>query len=413
MAHEPDLLERLEVAVDRRHVHVAPAIRSAVSGSSVAYSASSTSRRAVESRSPRERTTAAAASRSGASTSGTALCGRGIVVATANACSCEPTPPSARRQRPPGRSATPPSLGGSRSGTSTRRPAARAGARCARAAGGSGTRRPTARRCRARGRRASRAQSSAVASASAWWKRVGDRADARRRAPTSRAIARIVSPRVEHAGDGGERVGAALGGVARGLELHRRLALVGDLERAGRRARATASNSRPDRGRQRRRRAGLRHPPDGAPALRVDAAAAAARRRPAAISHAHAIRHGSRTAGRRRAAGPATGGRRARSRAGRRPGSRRPRPCRRCPSPAPSKIAPTAGAGLAVLGQAGGQVGVVVLDRDVLDALARERVRGREVVGVQVVRDDLRRDREQPLEVRDALLRTSRASRRS
>ena len=46
-------------------------------------------------------------------------------------------------------------------------------------------------------------------------------------------------------------------------------------------------------------------------------------------------------------------------------------------------------AALAVLGQAGGEVRVVVLHADELDALARERVGGREVVRVQVVRDDL------------------------
>ena len=46
---------------------------------------------------------------------------------------------------------------------------------------------------------------------------------------------------------------------------------------------------------------------------------------------------------------------------------------------------------------------VVVLDGDRGNAVALERQRGRRVVRVQVVRDELRRDREQPLEVRDAL----------
>ena len=59
--------------------------------------------------------------------------------------------------------------------------------------------------------------------------------------------------------------------------------------------------------------------------------------------------------------------------------------------------------GLAVLGQAGGQVGVVVLDADQLDVVALERVLGRQVLGMQVVGDDLRLDREQPLEVLDPL----------
>ncbi len=69
----------------------------------------------------------------------------------------------------------------------------------------------------------------------------------------------------------------------------------------------------------------------------------------------------------------------------------------------PSKIAPIAGPRLAVLGQAGGEVGVVVLHADELDAVALERVLRREVLGVQVVGDDLGLDREQPLEVLDAL----------
>ena len=47
---------------------------------------------------------------------------------------------------------------------------------------------------------------------------------------------------------------------------------------------------------------------------------------------------------------------------------------------------------------------MVVLDRDGLHALAGERVAGREVVGVLVVRDHLGHDREQPLEVLDPRL---------
>ncbi len=46
---------------------------------------------------------------------------------------------------------------------------------------------------------------------------------------------------------------------------------------------------------------------------------------------------------------------------------------------------------LAVLGEAGGEVRVVVLHRDLLDALALQRVLGREVLRVQVVGDELRR----------------------
>ena len=58
-----------------------------------------------------------------------------------------------------------------------------------------------------------------------------------------------------------------------------------------------------------------------------------------------------------------------------------------------------------VLGQAGCEVGVVVLDADRPHALAFQRVPRREVVGVQVVHDDFGRDREQALEVLDALLK--------
>ena len=57
---------------------------------------------------------------------------------------------------------------------------------------------------------------------------------------------------------------------------------------------------------------------------------------------------------------------------------------------------------LAVLGQHRRQVGVVVLHAHVGDVLAGERVGRRQVVGVQVVGHDLRRDREEPLEVRHA-----------
>jgi hypothetical protein len=60
-------------------------------------------------------------------------------------------------------------------------------------------------------------------------------------------------------------------------------------------------------------------------------------------------------------------------------------------------------AGLAVLGQAGGQVGVVVLHADELQALLLARPRGREVVRVQVVGHDLRRHGQQAPEVLDRL----------
>ena len=61
------------------------------------------------------------------------------------------------------------------------------------------------------------------------------------------------------------------------------------------------------------------------------------------------------------------------------------------------------GAGEAVLGQARREVRVVVLDADELDAVALERIARGQVLGVQVVRDDLGTHVEEPLEVRDAL----------
>ncbi len=124
---------------------------------------------------------------------------------------------------------------------------------------------------------------------------------------------------------------------------------------------------------------------------------------PAAASHAHAIRQGSRTA-----ASP--------------PGSRTGKrsPTRSYPAQvagqdlaAPDRaVGPVSGAvedgadrrlGYAVLRKAGGQVGVVVLDGDALDALPLERIAGRQVVGMEVVGDEGRLDGEQPLEVLDAL----------
>ena len=80
VAHEPELLERVEVAVDRREVgarqaSVEPAgDRSALTGPSAANSASSTSRRADDTRRPRARRVARAAAKLGAA-SGRVSCG--------------------------------------------------------------------------------------------------------------------------------------------------------------------------------------------------------------------------------------------------------------------------------------------------------------------------------------------------
>ena len=99
---------------------------------------------------------------------------------------------------------------------------------------------------------------------------------------------------VEHAGHHVEPVGAPLGAVAGRLELHRRLPLVGDLEPQPA-ERGDRVEQAPDRCRDGRRRAGLGHPRDRAPALGVDAAQRA-RVAAGAGRHAHAIRHGSRAA---------------------------------------------------------------------------------------------------------------------
>ena len=56
-----------------------------------------------------------------------------------------------------------------------------------------------------------------------------------------------------------------------------------------------------------------------------------------------------------------------------------------------------------MLGKAGGQVRVMVLDRHEIDPRAFECVLARQVLGVQIVRHDPRLDREQPLEMLDAL----------
>jgi len=59
--------------------------------------------------------------------------------------------------------------------------------------------------------------------------------------------------------------------------------------------------------------------------------------------------------------------------------------------------------GLAVVDQAGGHVGVVVLHALQLDPVQLQGVLGRQVLGVQVVGDHLRLDREQAPEVPDPL----------
>ena len=126
--------------------------------------------------------------------------------------------------------AIPPSFAGSRRGHEHAQPGCREPRRGAlEQHDGSGTRRPRARRCRARGSAATRAHAAAVASASPWWKRAAIRpvatpaADVCGRGGDGRA--RVEHERAAALGDG-QRVAAALGGVAGGLELDRGLPLV-------------------------------------------------------------------------------------------------------------------------------------------------------------------------------------------
>ena len=167
----------------------------------------------------------------------------------------------------------------------------------------------------------------------------------RRRPPRATVVARVEHEAHVAHGDR-QRVRAALGGVAGGLELDRRLALVGD-RGAQPAERGDGVEQPPGARRHRRRRAGAdaaRRPP---PSARASTAGERRRQRRLVAPPRRARRTPSATARaspRRRPAGaPARGARRARSRRGRRRAARRPRPCRRVPRPAPSKIAPTAG----------------------------------------------------------------------
>ncbi len=180
--------------------------------------------------------------------------------------------------------------------------------------------------------------------------------------------------------------------AARPLQLDRRLPLVVD-RGADPHSAATASNSRPMLlvAASADRRVRPAAPPPARPRVAlVPISAAGSALGPAAASQAHAIRQGSRTArsppGSRTAAGAdplesrevadqqlATPDGAVAAVARRRRRSRRP-PVR------PHRARP-----------AGGQVGVVVLNADRADAVALERVPGRQVLRVEVVRHDLGR----------------------
>jgi hypothetical protein len=208
-------------------------------------------------------------------------------------------------------------------------------------------------------------------------------------------------PGVEHAGDDLELVCAALGRVAGGLELDRRLAFVGDPQAHA--ADGTHGVEQPaDGGRDGGGQAGLREPSDRAPALGVDARQrplVAGRLQPRA-GHPPWLAHGLVAA--RQRDRPQVAGALEAAQVADQDLAAPHRPVGAEPTAVEDRAdrRPL----LAVVGQAGREVGVVVLDRDALDALARERVCGRGVVGLQVVRHHLGGDREQPLQVPHALL---------
>ena len=192
----------------------------------------------------------------------------------------------------------PPSPGGSRSGTSTRRPAARSSA-------GVALEQPPVVEHAARQdhdadpRAGGAAHASAVARGDGVVEAGGDDAGRRRRRAGRRAIASDHRPRRRARARPAAARRRRARRVGGGLELDRGLALVGDLgadpaERGDRVEQPAHARRRPARraacAPARRRRAS---------ALGVDRRAerAPARAPSAARSHAHAIRHGSRTAG--------------------------------------------------------------------------------------------------------------------
>ena len=255
--------------------------------------------------------------------------------------------------------------------------ASSASRRRARAAAGSGTRRRRARR--ARPCAAAVRRTAAVAPGDA------RRGSARRRRPRRRPAASVVrrppgsvGPRVEHAGRlvAAQRVRAALARSASRLELDRRLALVGDLARAARTARrprrtaGPCSSSAARRARSRelarparrvvavrqRRRAGRSQPASTQPRARPSATARGRRASPPGSAHRPQVR------------------RRARSRQVADEQLAAPDASRRCRSPVPSKIAPTAGPVSPCSARHAARWAWWCWTADGLDALALERV---------------------------------------
>ena len=251
---------------------------------------------------------------------------------------------------------------------------------------------------------AAAAHAAAVAPASARWKRVaivaGRHARARRRrGPRARAAARrgpapsAYAPPASGSATASSSIAAWPSYVTVGPQPAQRRDRVEQPPHAGRDRRgeaALAASARP------------RPSVLGRTAAR-SASGTPSPRAPAATSHAHAIRHGSRAA--RSPPGSRTGQGARRARTPRRSPTRisPPQAVPSVPRPVPSKIAPTARPVTPCSARQAARCAWWCCTPTSRDALALERVGGREVVGVQVVRHHRGHDVEEALEVRDAL----------
>ena len=268
-------------------------------------------------------------------------------------------------------------------------------------AGGSGSSRRTVRPSRRRIPSRMRWQPATTARAIVSWNRAGDLG--RRPTPPRgpRPSPGSSDGRSTTNGSCGELERIGFGQIQRqGLELDRRLALVADgaaRSRTGRPPRRT-SGPRPVARTEPSRQ--LRHPRS---LERSDGPEQRLLRTPASRSAASARRHGSRIAASPPARASGGGGPDARSRQSATRNSP-PQSSPAGPQPVPSNATPIAGpGGPAVLGQAGGDVRVVVLDGDAGQA-AGQRPARRRVVGVEIVRHGRRRHSEKPRQLLDDLL---------
>ena len=253
----------------------------------------------------------------------------------------------------------PPSPGGSRSGTSTRRPASPSRAR------GALEQEPVLEHAAGEDDRVARGPPPRAGprrrGASASWKRAATRPARRRDARSSTIAARPGGGRAgRRRRDRGVRT--PLRRVGARLELDRRLALVGDLG-AQAAERRHGVEQPPHAARQRRGQPGAGQPETSSqrPRRRAASAAGASLRPPAATRRPCARAGGSPP--RRRACGPRTAAPRARTRQV--ADQQLAAPDRAVGAVAGAVVdRPQRGAGMAVLGQAGGEVGVMVLHAD-------------------------------------------------